>query len=155
MTRPHIRLMPILAVAAVSMTLATLSACSSTPAAPQITPVNATIKLGRVTEKTFLSRVDVANPGTPYGATGVGVGGFAGGGGGGGGVGVSVDLTRLFSRPAPPQQIDLYRYKVKANDGTLAQVDAPAAQGLEPGVCVRLIYPDGQTQPQMAPSNEC
>ncbi|RZT41028.1 hypothetical protein [Cupriavidus agavae] len=154
MTRSRLPLRP-LALLALGATFATLSACSSTPAAPQITPVNATIKLGRVTEKAFLSRVDVASPGAGYGATGVGVGGFAGGGGGGGGVGLSVDLTRLFSRPAPPQQVDLYRYKVRASDGTVAQIDAPAAQGLEPGTCVRLIYPDGQAQPQMAPSNEC
>jgi hypothetical protein len=40
-----------------------VAACaSSAPSGPQITPVNATVKLGRVTEKTFLTRIDVANP---------------------------------------------------------------------------------------------
>ncbi|MEK7320015.1 MAG: hypothetical protein AAB280_13150 [Pseudomonadota bacterium] len=140
-------------------TACVMAACaSSAPSGPQITPVNATVKLGRVTEKTFLTRIDVANPndsgyGVGVGAAGVG-GGGGGGGGGGVGVGFSMDLTRLFNRQ-PPQQMDLYQYKVRAADGTMAQVNAPAAPGLEPGACVRLIYPDGSTQPQMAPSNEC
>ena len=148
MTQLPFRLIPAMAAACVA------AACSSTPAGPQITPVNATVKLGRVTEKTFLSRIDVpASNG--YGSTGVGVGGVAGSGGGGGvGVGFAVDLTRLLNRQ-PPQQMDLYQYKVRTTDGTVAQVNAPAAPGLEPGTCVRLIYPDGSTQPQMAPSNEC
>ena len=146
------RTMPVTAILAAACTVA---ACSSAPAGPQITPVNATIKLGRVTEKTFLTRIDVANTNN-YGGYGVGVGaaGASGGGGGGVGVGFSVDLTRLLNRQ-PPQQVDLYQYKVRATDGTVAQVNAPAAPGLEPGTCVRLIYPDGSTQPQMAPSNEC
>ncbi|WP_066732458.1 hypothetical protein [Cupriavidus sp. D384] len=151
---PAIRWVPALCAAA----LATLGAgCSSTPAGPQITPVNATIKLGHVTEKTFLSRVDVPQ-GSSYGGYGMGVGGVAaGGGGGGGGVGVgfSIDLSRLLNPPPPPVQMDLYQYKVRTTDGTVAQVNGPAAPGLEPGTCVRLIYPDGSTQPQMAPSNEC
>lgn len=150
MTRIAFRLLPTLAIAGI------LAACSTTPAAPQVTPVNATIKLGRVTGKTFLSRVDVPQ-GASYGGYGMGVGGVAGGGGGGGGgvgMGVSVDLTRLINRQPPPQ-MDLYQYKVKATDGTVAEVNGPAAPGLEPGACVRLIYPDGSTQPQMAPSNEC
>ncbi len=144
------RLLPALAA------LMALAACNTTPSAPQVTPVNATIKLGRVTEKTFLTRIDVADPGyNGYG--GVGVGGVVGGGGGGGGggVGLSIDLTRLFNRQ-PPQQVDLYQYKVKATDGTVVSVNGPAAPGLEPGTCVRLVYPDGSTQPpRMAPSNEC
>ncbi len=150
MTRIAIRLMP-------TLLAALLAACSSTPAGPQVTPLNATVKLGRVTEKTFLSRVDIPQ-GSSYDGYGVGVGGVAGGGGGGGGgvgVGFSVDLTRLFSRPQPPAQMDLYQYKVRTTDGTVAQVNGPAAPGLETGTCVRLVYPDGATQPQMAPSNEC
>ncbi len=131
-----------------------VAACTSAPAGPQVTPINAMVKLGRVTEKTFLTRIDVAN--SNYSGYGVGVGaaGASGGGGGGVGVGFSMDLTHLFNRQ-PPQQVDLYQYKVRATDGTMAQVNAPAAPGLEPGACVRLIYPDGSTQPQMAPSNEC
>ncbi|CAG9178282.1 hypothetical protein [Cupriavidus pampae] len=142
---------PLLAIAAL------LSACASQPQPPQVTPINATVKLGRVTEKTYLSRVEVEQAGSYYGGTGVGVGaaGFGGSGGGGGGVGLSFDLTRLFNRPPPPQQIDLFQYKVQAQDGTLAAVNAPAAPGLEVGTCVRLTYADGATQPQMGPSNEC
>lgn len=137
--------------------LSLLAACQTTPSPPQVTPLNATIKLGRVTGKTFLSRIDV--PDDSYGGTygGVGVGGVVGGGGGGGGggVGLSVDLTRLLNR-RPPAQIDLFEYKVRATDGTVATVNGPAAPGLEPGACVRLIYPDGSTQPpRLAPSNEC
>ena len=37
-----------------AVALTALAACSSAPAGPQVTPVNATIKLGRVTGKTFL-----------------------------------------------------------------------------------------------------
>ena len=158
--RPSLRRLsrPLPLLAAASLAVALLAACSSTPAGPQVTPVNATIKLGRVTEKTFLSRVDVPQ-GDGYGGSGVGVGVggvAAGGGGGGGGVGMgfSIDLTRLFNRQ-PPAQVDLYQYKVRTTDGTVAQVNGPAAPGLEPGTCVRLIYADGSTQPQMAPSNEC
>jgi len=141
---------------ALFVTAALLSACASQPQPPKVTPVNATVKLGRVTEKTYLSRVDV-DQAVPYGGTGVGVGagGFGGNGGGGVGVGLSFDLTRLFNRPPPPQQIDLFQYKVQAQDGTLAAVNAPAAPGLEVGTCVRLTYADGATQPQMGPSNEC
>lgn len=136
------------------LAVAVLCGCSSTPAGPQITPINATIKLGRVTEKTFLSRVDVPQD-SSYGGYGVGVGGVAGGGGGGVGMGFSVDLTRLLNRQQPPPQVDLYQYKIKTLDGTVAQINGPAAPGLEAGTCVRLIYPDGSTQPRMAPSNEC
>jgi hypothetical protein len=150
MTRIAYRWIPALCATALAC------ACSSTPAGPQITPVNATIKLGRVTEKTFLSRIEVPQGGS-YGGYGMGVGGVAAGGGGGGGVGVgfSVDLTRLLNPPPPPAQVDVYQYKVRTTDGMVAQVNGPAAPGLEPGTCVRLIYPDGSTQPQMAPSNEC
>ncbi|WP_454765053.1 hypothetical protein [Cupriavidus campinensis] len=150
--RPDCRWIPALAAAGL---LAALSACATAPAAPQITPVNATIKLGRVTEKAFLTRVDVTDTAS-YGGYGVGVGAAGAGGGGGGGVGMgfSIDLTRLFNRQ-PPQQIDLFQYKVQATDGSVAAINAPAAPGLEPGACVRLIYPDGSALPQMAPSNEC
>jgi hypothetical protein len=134
--------------------LPVLAACSSTPQPPQVTPLNATIKLGRVTEKTFLTRIDVAQA-PAYGGTSVGVGAAGGGGGGGVGVGFAVDLSRLFNKPAPAQQVDLFQYKVRAMDGTIASVNAPAAPGLEPGTCVRLVYPDGSQEPRMAPSNEC
>lgn len=141
----------LLALAVVAM----LASCASEPPAPKVTAVNATIKLGRVTEKTFLSRIDVTDTAS-YGGYGVGVGaaGVGGGSGGGVGMGFSLDLTRLFNRQ-PAQQIDLFQYKVQAQDGTLATVNAPASPALEPGTCVRLIYPDGNPQPQMAPSNEC
>lgn len=135
---------------------ALLSACASQPQPPQVTPINATVKLGRVTEKTYLSRVDVTQA-PAYGGTGVGIGaaGVGGGGGGGVGVGMSFDLSRLFNKPPPAQQIDLFQYKVRAQDGTVASVNAPAAPGLDVGTCVRLTYPDGVQQPQMGPSNEC
>lgn len=136
--------------------LAALAGCNTAPPAPQVTPLNATIKLGRVTEKTFLTRIDVAD-GAGYGSYGgVGVGAVGGGGGGGGGVGVgfSFDLSRLFNRPSV-QQVDLFQYKVRTIDGTIASVNAPAAPGLEPGACVRLIYPDGSSDARLAPSNEC
>ncbi|WP_019449536.1 hypothetical protein [Cupriavidus sp. BIS7] len=164
MTRNPIRLIPLLAAASTVSAVLAVTGCSTAPAGPQITPVNATIKLGRVTEKTFLTRIDVPNnanyggSGGYGGGYGVGVGAAgASGGGGSVGVGFSVDLTHLLNRqpPQPPQQMDLYQYKVQAMDGTVAQVNAPAAPGLEPGTCVRLIYPDGSAQPQMAPSNEC
>lgn len=156
-TSTLIRWMPALRAAALAALAALAAGCSTAPAGPQITPLNATVKLGRVTEKTFLSRVDVPQ-GSSYGGYGMGVGGVAaGGGGGGGGVGVgfSLDLSRLLNPPPPPAQMDLYQYKVRTMDGLVAQVNGPAAPGLEPGACVRLIYPDGATQPQMAPSNEC
>ncbi|AZG13326.1 hypothetical protein EHF44_07655 [Cupriavidus pauculus] len=134
-----------------------LAACSSTPTPPQVTPINATVKLGRVTEKTFVSRVEVPQ-GSSYGGYSS-VGGVAAGGGGGGGgavgVGFAVDLTQLFRKPQPPLLMDLFQYKVRTADGLVAEVNGPAAPGLEPGACVRLIYPDGTTQPQLAPSNEC
>jgi|GEM_PF-1418179 len=134
-----------------------VAACSSTPPAPQVTPVQATVKLGRVTGKTFLSRVDVPQAASYGGYSSVGGVAAGGGGGGGGGVGVgfSFDLSRLLNKPPPPAQMDLFQYKVRTMDGLVAEVNGPAAPGLEPGACVRLIYPDGSTQPQMAPSNEC
>lgn len=150
MTIPAVRIVPALAAACL------MAACSSTPSAPQVTPINATVKLGRVTEKNFLSRVDIPQASSYGGYSSVG-GVAAGGGGGGGGVGVgfAVDLTQLFRKPQPPVQMDLFQYRVKTADGLVAEVNGPAAPGLEPGACVRLIYPDGTTQPQMAPSNEC
>ncbi|TDF61825.1 hypothetical protein [Cupriavidus sp. L7L] len=131
-----------------------MAACSSTPQPPQVTPVNATIKLGRVTEKTFLTRMDVAQ--VPYYGSGTSVGvGAAGGGGGGVGVGFAFDLSRLFSRPGPVQQVDLFQYKVRTTEGALLSANAPAIAGLEPGACVRVIYLDGSPDPRLAPSNEC
>ena len=132
-----------------------MAACSSTPQPPQVTPVNATIKLGRVTEKTFLTRMDVAQ--VPYygSGTSVGVGAAGGGGGGGVGVGFAFDLSRLFSRPGPVQQVDLFQYKVRTTEGALVSANAPAIAGLEPGACVRVIYLDGSPDPRLAPSNEC
>jgi len=134
--------------------LALLAGCHSTPPAPQVTPLNATIKLGHVTEKTFLTRIEVSD-GTYNGySVGVGAAGVSGGRGGGVGLGFSVDLTRLFSRPAV-QQIDLFQYKVRTVDGAIALANAPALPGVEPGACVRLIYPEGSTEARLAPSNEC
>ncbi|MBB2915646.1 hypothetical protein [Cupriavidus alkaliphilus] len=137
--------------------LPVLAACSSTPQPPQVTPVNATIKLGRVTERVFLTRLDVAQV-PPYygGGTSVGVGAASGGHGGGGvGVGFAFDLSRLFNKPAPVQQVDLFQYKVRTLDGAMVTANAPAAPGLEPGACVRVIYPDGGQEARLAPSNEC
>lgn len=151
------RLRAVLLPAALAATL--LAGCATQPQPPQVTPIQATIKLGRITERTFLSRVDVndsANYGANYGGYGVGVGaaGVGGGSGGGVGLGFSVDLSRLLNKQPPPQ-IDLFQYKVQAQDGTVATVNAPALPALEPGACVRLIYPDGGAQPRIAPSNEC
>ncbi|CAG2141202.1 hypothetical protein C7417_0016 [Cupriavidus plantarum] len=136
--------------------IAALAGCASQPQPPQVTPINATVKLGQVTEKTYLSRVDVTQA-PSYGGTGVGVGagGFSGGGGGGVGVGFAFDLSRLFNKQPPPQQVDLFQYKVRTQDGAVASVNAPAAPGLDVGTCVRLTYVDGSQQPQMGPSNEC
>ncbi len=116
------------------------AACQSSPVQPRITPLDVTIKLGRISEKTPVGRIDVPDGG--------------GWGGGGAGVGFAIDLNRLLN-PQPRPQIDLYRYKVTALDGTGAMVDGPAAPGLEPGACVRMIYPDGAPEPRLAPSSEC
>jgi len=141
-----------------------LAACNTAPTTPppgatavqpaQITPVNATVKLGHITEKTYLTRVDVPVPDYGGGGTAVGVGAGGGSGGGFGGVGLSFDLTRLFSRK-PTQQVDVYQYKVLAAEGMLPPVNGPAAPGLEPGACVRVIYVPGNPQPGLQPSNEC
>jgi hypothetical protein len=140
-----------------------LAACSTGPSAPpaaQVTPVNATVQLGRISEKTFLTRVDVADAGGYPGYSGYGVGVGAGGGSWGGGsgmgVGFAVDLTRLLNRGQQPvQQMDIFQYKVAITDGTTVVANGPAAPGLEPGDCVRLIYAAAQRDPQIAPSNEC
>ncbi len=123
--------------------LPVLAACSSTPQPPQVTPVNATIKLGRVTEKTFLTRLDVAQ--------------------------VPPVLRRrhqrrrgLCLRPEPAVQ----QARAGAaggpvpvqgtNHGRRDRIGhAPAAPGLEPGACVRVVYPDGSQEARLAPSNEC
>jgi hypothetical protein len=124
-----------------------------------VSAVNATVQLGRITEKTFLTRMDVADAGysgySGYGV-GVGAGGGSWGGGSGMGVGFAVDLTRLLNRGQQPvQQIDIFQYKVATTDGTTVVANGPAAPGMEPGNCVRVIYPAGQREPQIAPSNEC
>ena len=146
---------PLLCLAAGA--LLTVAACAPTrpPAAPQVTPINATIKLGRIADKRFLTRVDVEQA-RAYPGYGVGVGAASGGGWGGGGVGVgfAFDLTRLLNRQ-PAQQIDIFEYRVNATDGTTVTVNGPAAPGLEPGNCVRVIYPDGGREPALTPSNEC
>ncbi|TWG78813.1 hypothetical protein L602_000900001170 [Cupriavidus gilardii J11] len=122
---------------------------------PQVTPLNATIKLGRIADKRFVSRVDVEQA-RAYPGYGVGVGAASGGGWGGGGVGVgfAVDLTRLLNRQ-PTQQVDIYEYRVNALDGTTITANGPAAPGLDPGACVRVIYSDGGREPGITPSNEC
>ena len=137
--------------------LPVLAACSSTPQPPQVYPVNATIKLGHITERVFLTRLDVAQVPSYYGGgTSVGVGAASGSHGGGGvGVGFAFDLSRLFSKPAPVQQVDLFQYKVRTLDGAMVSANAPAVPGLEPGACVRVIYPDNGQEAQLAPSNEC
>jgi hypothetical protein len=43
-------------------------------------------------------------------------------------------IDRLFNRQPPPQ-MDLYQYKVRAADGTMAQVNAPAAPDWSQRVC--------------------
>ncbi|MFS8933150.1 conserved hypothetical protein; putative lipoprotein [Cupriavidus taiwanensis] len=146
-----------LAILTLCGALPVLAACSSTPQPPQVTPVNATIKLGHVTERVFLTRLDVAQVPSYYGGgTSVGVGAASGSHGGGGvGVGFAFDLSRLFSKPAPVQQVDLFQYKVRTLDGAMVSANAPAAPGLEPGACVRVIYPDGGQEARLAPSNEC
>jgi hypothetical protein len=146
-----------LAILTLCCVLPVLAACSSTPPPPQVTPVNAIVKLGHVTEKVFLTRLDVAQV-PPYygGGTSVGVGAASGGHHGGGvGVGFAFDLSRLFSKPAPVQQVDLFQYKVQTLDGAIVSANAPAAPGLEPGACVRVIYPGGSQEALLAPSNEC
>lgn len=142
--------------------LLVIAACGTTPSAPppaQVSAVNATVQLGRITEKTFLTRMDVTDPGYPgYSGVGVGVGAGGGswGGGSGMGVGFAVDLTRLLNRQQQPvQQVDIFHYKVATIDGATVSANGPAAPGLEPGNCVRVIYSGAQRDPQIAPSNEC
>lgn len=147
------------AVASMAAAVAVLTgACArspSAPPAPQITPVNATVKLGRIAEKRFVTRVDVEQA-RGYSGYGVGVGAASGGGwsGGGVGVGLAFDLGRLLNRP-PVQQVDIFAYEIKLNDGTAATVNGPAAPGLDVGSCVRVVYADGRREPGLAPSNEC
>jgi len=147
------------AVAAMATAVAVLAgACASSPGvppAPQITPVNATVKLGRIAEKRFVTRVDVEQA-RGYSGYGVGVGAASGGGwsGGGVGVGLAFDLGRLLNR-APVQQVDIFAYEIKLNDGTAATINGPAAPGLDVGSCVRVVYADGRREPGLAPSNEC
>ncbi len=147
------------AMAVAAATVAALAGgCASSPSAPpapQITPVNATVKLGRIAEKRFVTRVDVEQA-RGYSGYGVGVGAASGGGwhGGGVGVGLAVDLGRLLNRQ-PVQQVDIFAYEVKLNDGTNATINGPAAPGLDVGSCVRVVYADGRREPGLAPSNEC
>ncbi len=125
---------PLILAALLAALLAAVAGCNTAPPPPQVTPLNATIKLGRITEKTFLTRIDVASDAGygNYGGVGVGAVGGSGGGGGGVGLGFSFDLSRLFNRPQV-QQVDLFQYKVRTMDGTIASVNAPALPGLEPG----------------------
>lgn len=144
--------------AALAAAVALASACArspSAPPAPQITPVNATVKLGRIAEKRFVTRVDVEQA-RGYSGYGVGVGAASGGGwhGGGVGVGLAFDLGRLLNRQ-PVQQVDIFAYEIKLNDGTSATINGPAAPGLDIGSCVRVVYADGRREPGLAPSNEC
>lgn len=139
-----------------------VTACNTPPAQTgpnavqpaQIAPINATVKLGHITEKTYLSRIEVPVPDYYGGGTAVGVGAGGGSHGSFGGVGLSFDLTRLF-RGQPTQKVDVYQYKVLAAEGMLPPVNGPAAPGLEPGACVRVIYFPGNPQPGLQPSNEC
>ncbi|MBY4899331.1 hypothetical protein K6V06_20220 [Cupriavidus sp. AU9028] len=127
--------------------------CATQPSPPRVTPINATIQLGRIAEKRFLSRVDVQQAPGGYSGVGIGAGGGSWGGGGGVGVGFAVDLNQLLNR-RPPVQVDLYEYRVNTLDGATVTVNAPAIAGLETGSCVRVIH-SGQREPGIEPSNEC
>lgn len=156
--RQPLRIARVSALAAAVAVAALASACASSPSAPpapQITPVNATVKLGRIAEKRFVTRVDVEQA-RGYSGYGVGVGAASGGGwhGGGVGVGLAFDLGRLLNRP-PTQQVDIFAYEIRLTDGTNATINGPSAPGLDVGSCVRVVYADGRREPGLAPSNEC
>ncbi|MDF3888888.1 hypothetical protein [Cupriavidus basilensis] len=142
------------ALAALLLPLLLAAACQSAPPGPQITPLNATIKLGRISAKTLAGRIDIPDAGTVNSAVGVGGAAWGGGGWSGGSVGFSVNLNQLLN-PLPQPQMDLYQYTVVALDGGRITVNGPATPGLEPGACVRMIYPDGALEPRLAPSREC
>ncbi|MGY8525786.1 hypothetical protein [Paracidovorax citrulli] len=130
--------------------------CATQPSPPRVTPVNATIQLGTIAEKRFLSRVNVEQApgyGPGYSSVGIGAGGGSWGSGGGVGIGFAFDLNRLLN-PPPPVQVDLYEYRVNTRDGGTITVSAPAIAGLETGSCVRVIQ-TGQREPGIEPSNEC
>ncbi|WP_416049753.1 hypothetical protein [Cupriavidus basilensis] len=133
-----------------------LAACRSTPPGPEVSPLNVTIKLGRIGAKTLVGQVDMPDNGAV--STGVGVGGGAWNGGSwsGAGVGFAVDLNSLL-RPQPRPRMDLFQYTVAPLDGSGGNVivNGPAAPGLEPGACVRMVYPDGAPEPLLVPSREC
>ncbi|EHP38395.1 hypothetical protein OR16_37450 [Cupriavidus basilensis OR16] len=133
-----------------------LAACQSTPPGPEVSPLNVTIKLGRISAKTLVGQVDVPDSGAAGAAVGVGGGAWNGGGWSGGGVGFSVDLNQLL-HPQPRPRMDLFQYTVMALDGSTGNVivGGPAAPGLEPGACVRMVYPDGALEPRLVPSREC
>ncbi|MGT2495277.1 hypothetical protein ACU4GD_45320 [Cupriavidus basilensis] len=82
------------------------AACQSAPPGPQITPLNATIKLGRISAKTLAGRIDIPDAGTVNSAVGVGGAAWGGGGWSGGSVGFSVNLNQLLN-PLPQPQMDL------------------------------------------------
>ncbi|WP_420996503.1 hypothetical protein ACKI2N_017055 [Cupriavidus sp. 30B13] len=130
------------------------AACQSGPPQPKVTPLDYTIKLGRISEKTVAGTMDAPGTGAFGSAVGVGAAGGNGWGGGGMSMGFAVDLNQLLN-PQPRPQIELYQYKVTALDGTVATVTGPAAPGLDPGACVRMIYPDGSPGPRIVPSAEC
>ncbi|WP_454723198.1 MULTISPECIES: hypothetical protein [Cupriavidus] len=129
------------------------AACQSGPPQPKVTPLDYTVKLGHISEKTEAGTMDAPGTGALDSAVGVGA---AGGNGWGGGMsmGFAVNLNQLLN-PQPRPQITLYQYKVTALDGTLATVTGPAAPGLDAGACVRMIYPDGSAVPRIVPSVEC
>ncbi len=53
--------------------------------------------------------------------------------------------------------MDLFQYTVTPLDGSGGNVivNGSAAPGLEPGACVRMVYPDGAPEPLLVPSREC
>ncbi|WP_150986795.1 hypothetical protein [Cupriavidus basilensis] len=133
-----------------------LAACQSTPPGPEVSPLNVTIKLGRIGAKTLVGQVDMPENGAVGTAVGVGGGAWNGGGWSGAGVGFAVDLNTLL-RPQPRPRMDLFQYTVAPLDGGGGNVivNGPAAPGLEPGACVRMVYPDGAPEPLLMPSREC
>ncbi|MGO4330768.1 hypothetical protein AB4Z48_22190 [Cupriavidus sp. 2TAF22] len=141
-------------LAACLMPLLLVAACQGTPAQPKIEALAYTIKLGHISAKTAVGTMDAPGPGAFDSSVSVAAANGGGWNGGAASVGVAVNLNQLF-HPQPRQQVDLYQYKVTTEDGTVDTVNGPAAPGLDPGACVRLIYPDGTPVPRMVPSSEC
>ncbi|WP_059413467.1 hypothetical protein [Cupriavidus basilensis] len=149
---PHAR--P-LRLAACLAPLLLAAACQSGPPQPKVTPLDYTVRLGHISEKTAAGTVDAPGTGAFGSAVGMGAAGGNGWGGGGMSMGFAVNLNQLLN-PQPRPQIELYQYKVTALDGSpLATVSGPAAPGLDAGACVRMIYPDDGTAPRIVPSAEC